>query len=88
MTLHAAVPGVRFEGKPQCHIVALAKEQGDVSVSVGCALSRVRTGMAATEMTCAIPARRVDEVADALAKSATADAVVASYAADDALRFG
>lgn len=87
MTLHAAVPGVRFEGKPQCHIVALAKEGGDVALSVGCALSRVRTGMAATEMTCAIPANRVGEVADALATSTAADAAVASYAAEDAARF-
>ena len=45
MVLSDAVPGLRIEGKPQCHIVAIAKEQGEVAASVGCALSRVRTGM-------------------------------------------
>ena len=28
MVLSDAVPGLRIEGKPQCHIVALAKEHG------------------------------------------------------------
>jgi uncharacterized protein (DUF169 family) len=87
MALHAAVPDARFEGKPQCHIVALAKDAGEVAVSVGCALSRVRTGMAATEMTCAIPAGRVGAVVDAVTATARADAAVAAYAADDSSRF-
>jgi uncharacterized protein (DUF169 family) len=87
MALHAAVPAVRFEGKPQCHIVAMAKDGSQVAVSVGCALSRVRTGMGATEMTCAIPAGRVAEVADALDASTSADRAVAAYAAADASRF-
>ena len=56
MVLSDAMPGLRIEGKPQCHIVAIAKEQGEIAASVGCALSRVRTGMPPTEMTCAIPA--------------------------------
>ena len=55
-------PDLRIEGKPQCHIVAIAKEQGDPAASVGCALSRVRTGMSVTEMTCAIPAAKLAEV--------------------------
>ena len=54
-----AIPGLRIEGKPQCHIVAIAKEEGVPAASVGCALSRVRTGMPPTEMTCAIPARQL-----------------------------
>jgi len=58
MVLSDALPGLRVEGKPQCHIVAVAKEQGEVAASVGCALSRARTGMPATEMTCAIPSAR------------------------------
>lgn len=87
MTLHAAVPDLRVEGKPQCHIIALAKEDGAVAVSVGCAPSRVRTGMPATEMTCALPASRLPEVIDALERAAEADATVAAYAADDAGRF-
>ncbi len=88
MVLSDALPGLRIEGKPQCHIVAVAKEDGEVAASVGCALSRVRTGMPASEMTCAIPAARLPEVVDALARTAEADTTVARYAAQDAKRFG
>src|SRR5947208_1545642 len=87
ITFAAAVPGLRIEGKPQCHIVAIAKDQGEVAASVGCALSRVRTGMAATEMTCAIPAAKLGEVVAAIERNAVADAAVARYAAEDAQRF-
>ena len=87
MVLSDAVPGLRIEGKPQCHIVAIAKEQGEIAASVGCALSRVRTGMPATEMTCAIPAAKVAHVIDAIETNAVADAAVARYAGEDALRF-
>ena len=87
MVLSDAVPGIRIEGKPQCHIIAIAKEQGEVAASVGCALSRVRTGMPATEMTCAIPAARLPELLAAIERNAIADAAVARYAADDAVRF-
>ena len=87
MVVSDAVPGLRIEGKPQCHIVAIAKEQGEIAASVGCALSRVRTGMAATEMTCAIPAAKVSDVISAIERNAVADAAVAHYAADDATRF-
>ena len=59
MVLHDAIPGLRFEGKPQCHIVAIAKEQGEIAASVGCMLSRVRTGMSPSEVTCAIPASKL-----------------------------
>ena len=88
MVLSDAIPGLRIEGKPQCHIVAIAKEQGEPAASVGCALSRVRTGMDATEMTCAIPASRFEEIVGAITRNAAADAAVASYAAEDARRFG
>jgi uncharacterized protein (DUF169 family) len=88
MVLADALPGLRIEGKPQCHVVAIAKEEGEVAASVGCALSRVRTGMSATEMTCAIPGRRLGEVLDALRSTATSDTAVARYAAQDAKRFG
>jgi uncharacterized protein (DUF169 family) len=87
MVLSDAIPGLRIEGKPQCHIVAIAKEQGEIAASVGCALSRVRTGMPATEMTCAIPGAKVGEVLDAIERNAVADAAVARYAGEDALRF-
>jgi uncharacterized protein (DUF169 family) len=81
MVLSDAVPGLRIEGKPQCHIVAIAKEQGEVAASVGCMLSRVRTGMPSTEMTCAIPAARLTSLVEDLRRTAEIDAVVARYAA-------
>ena len=87
MLLHDALPDMHLAGKPQCHIVALAKEQGIVAASVGCALSRVRSGMSVNEMTCAIPAARLGEVLAALITTAGADGQVASYAGEDALRF-
>ncbi len=87
MTLHDAMPEMRIEGKPQCHIVAIAKEQGEVAASVGCALSRVRTRMPAQEMTCAIPGAKLGAVLDALATTTEADGKVARYAGTDARRF-
>ena len=87
MVLSDALPGLKIEGKPQCHIVAMAKEGAEVAASVGCMLSRVRTGMPSTETTCAIPAARLPEVLAALRTTAEADAAVARYAAEDAQRF-
>jgi uncharacterized protein (DUF169 family) len=87
MVLSDAIPGLRIEGKPQCHIVAVAKEEGVPAASVGCALSRVRTGMPPTEMTCAIPAGKLPEILASIQQHAGADNTVAKYAADDALRF-
>jgi uncharacterized protein (DUF169 family) len=81
MVLSDAVPGLRIEGKPQCHIVAIAKEQGEIAASVGCMLSRVRTGMPSTDMTCAIPAARLASLVDDVRRTAEIDAVVARYAA-------
>ena len=78
---------LHYEGKPQCHIVAMAKEHGQVALSVGCALSRVRTGMSNAEMTCAIPTARLPEVLTRLAAGVAADTAVARYAAEDAERF-
>ena len=87
MQLHSAAPSLRFEGKPQCHIVAIAKESGDIAVSVGCMLSRVRTGMANQEVTCAIPGGRLAEFVAALKEVCEADRLVASYASEDGKRF-
>src|SRR4051812_8894062 len=87
MTLDDALDDLVIDGKPQCHIVAVAKEQNRPAASVGCALSRARTGIAATEMTCALPAVRLDEFLDAIEAAAGVDATVARYAAEDALRF-
>jgi uncharacterized protein (DUF169 family) len=87
MLLSDAIPGLRIEGKPQCHIVAVAKEEQVPAASVGCALSRVRTGMPPTEMTCALPASQLADIVESVKRNAAADAVVARYAADDARRF-
>jgi len=87
MVLHDAMPGLKFEGKPQCHIIPMAKENNDVAVSVGCMLSRVRTNLPNGEMTCAIPAARLREVVDRLKSTVAADLAVAAYASRDAQRF-
>ncbi|MFL5069589.1 MAG: DUF169 domain-containing protein [Xanthobacteraceae bacterium] len=88
MLLHDAWPDLRFEGKPQCHIIPIAKEHGEIAVSVGCMLSRVRTGMSNNEVTCAIPASCVARLIERLRAARAADSAVAAYAADDAKRFG
>jgi len=87
MVLSDALPGLRIEGKPQCHIVAVAKEEAVPAASVGCALSFVRTGTPPTEMTCAIPAAQLADVVASIQRNAVADNAVAQYAADDARRF-
>lgn len=87
MLLHDAWPGLRFEGKPQCHIVPIAKERGEIAVSLGCMLSRVRTGMSNNEVTCAIPVGCVSVLIERLRAARAADAAVAAYAAEDSRRF-
>jgi uncharacterized protein (DUF169 family) len=87
MVLSDAYPGLRIEGKPQCHIIAIAKEQGEMAASVGCQLSRVRTGMPNSEMTCAIPGAMLGDVVARIEQTAVADNMVARYAAEDMQRF-
>jgi uncharacterized protein (DUF169 family) len=87
MVLSDAIPGLRIEGKPQCHIVALAKNDNIAAASVGCALSRARTGMTPEEMTCALPAGQLSQIVEQIEKTAEVDTVVAKYAASDARRF-
>jgi uncharacterized protein (DUF169 family) len=87
MVIADALPGLRIESKPPRHVVAVAKEADEVAASVGCALSRVRTGMPAAEMTCAIPAGRLRSVLEALSTTARAVTTVARYVAEDAKRF-
>ena len=87
MTIGDAVPDLAIEGKPQCHIVAIAKEQERPAASVGCALSRARTGMRADEMTCALPGSRLEAIVSAIESAALIDASVARYAGADAERF-
>lgn len=87
MMLHDAWPNLRFEGKPQCQIIPIAKEHGDVAVSVGCILSRVRTGLSSNEMACAVPTGLLPSLVDGLQKATAADRAVAAYAANDTGRF-
>ena len=87
MLVNDAWPELRFEGKPQCHIIPLAKESGVVAVSSGCMLSRVRTGMSNNEVTCALPAARLADFIARLTAAQLADLKVATYAAGDARRF-
>ncbi|MFQ5657503.1 MAG: DUF169 domain-containing protein [Candidatus Methylomirabilales bacterium] len=88
MVIHDAFNDIVMVGKPQCHIIPISKEQDKVSMSTGCMLSRVRTGMSPDEMTCTIPARRLEEVVQRLKARRTANAAVASYASQDGRRFG
>jgi uncharacterized protein (DUF169 family) len=87
MLVNDAWPELRFEGKPQCHIIPIAQSSGEVAVSSGCMLSRVRTGMSNNEVTCALPAARLDELIARLKRAQAADMKVAAYAAEDAKRF-
>ena len=87
MQLHSAIPSLRFEGKPQCHIIPIAREHGQPAISVGCMLSRVRTGMNNNEMTCAIPFDQLSGIIESLAEVCAADRLVAAYASEDAARF-
>ncbi len=65
----------------------MAKDGEQVAISVGCMLSRVRTGMSNNEMTCAIPIGRLAEVVEKLRRNAEIEHTVAAYAAQDAARF-
>lgn len=87
MLLHNSCPDLRFEGKPQCHIIAIAKEKGELVVSTGCMLSRVRTGMPNDQVTFALPGHRLVELVERLKAGQAADMRVAAYAARDAQRF-
>ncbi len=78
---------VEFLGKPQCQILPRAADQGVIAVSMGCALSRARTGMHDDELTCALPATRLIELATALDAVVRADRAVVGYAEADKRRF-
>lgn len=87
MLVNDAWPELRFAGKPQCHIIPIAMTCGEVAVSSGCMLSRVRTGMSNNEVTCALPAAKLGELVARLKRAQAADIKVAAYAAEDAKRF-
>lgn len=82
MALQGACPDLSLVTKPQCQIVPLALE-GTIAVSPGCAVSRVRTGLPANELTCALPARDLLDIVARLARSRNADAAVSAYADAD-----
>jgi len=87
MFLFDAWPSLRLEGKPQCHIVAIAKERGEIAMSVGCMLSRVRTGMSNNEVICAVPGHLLSQLVTHLKSAHDANMAVAAYAAQDGKRF-
>ena len=72
MEIADAVP-VEFSGKPQCQILPRAADRKVVAASMGCALSRARTGMSTDELTCAVPGEKIEELAQALASVVRAD---------------
>jgi uncharacterized protein (DUF169 family) len=82
MALQGACPELSVVTKPQCQIVPLALE-GTIAVSPGCAVSRVRTGLPASELTCALPAGDLAAIVARLARSREADAAVSAYADAD-----
>ncbi len=87
MVLKDALSELRVEGKPQCHIIPIAKEYSQPAVSVGCMLSRVRTGMPPSELTCALPYPTITELLDRVSKTAATESDVARFAARDSARF-
>lgn len=89
IVLHDALPDIQFEGKSQYHIVSIAREQGQVALSVGCLLSRVHTtGIPNTEMIYALPGGRLTEVIGGIKTACAPTKAVAAYAARDSRQFG
>jgi uncharacterized protein (DUF169 family) len=86
MEIADSIP-VEFSGKPQCQILPRAADRKVVAASMGCALSRARTGMGEDELTCAVPGERIGELAAGLATVCRADAAVREYARVDRARF-
>jgi uncharacterized protein (DUF169 family) len=78
---------VDWSGKPQCQILPKAADDGVIAASMGCALSRARTGMGDDELTVAVPGHRVEELVAALRPVTTADDAVVGYAVADLARF-
>lgn len=78
---------VEFSGKPQCQILPRAIDDGVIAASMGCALSRARTGMSDDELTVAVPSGRVGELVESLESVTRADDAVVAYATADKARF-
>ncbi|MEV4127267.1 hypothetical protein [Nocardia sp. NPDC049707] len=77
---------MRLATRPQCQIIPPAY-QGQIAVSAGCAVSRVRTGLPPEEMTCALPGGSLPAVIDRLRQAVTADKSAVGYAITDCRRF-
>ena len=78
MQINDAV-AVEFSGKPQCQILPRAADRKVVAASMGCALSRARTGMGEDEMTCAVPGGRLGELVESLEGVVRADEAVSHF---------
>lgn len=78
---------LNLSGKPQCQILPIAIDQNKVALSMGCALSRARTGMGDDELTCAVPPGQLAEIVANLEGVVGADRQVVGYAKADAARF-
>lgn len=76
MEINDAV-NVEFSGKPQCQILPRAADGQVFAASMGCALSRARTGMGENELTCAFPGSRLRELVRNLERVVAADRAVA-----------
>ena len=87
MRMKDAFPDIRIEGKPQCHIIPIAKEEKIPAISTGCALSRKRTGMSSNELSATIPVAIFDDVLEQLQRTAAIDDMVGDYAKNDKQRF-
>jgi uncharacterized protein (DUF169 family) len=79
MELMDALPQLELSRKPQCQIIARAKA-GRAAASMGCALSRERTGMPDGQLTCALPASDLTRILDALTEVSRADTAVRRFA--------
>lgn len=86
MAINDAVE-VEWSGKPQCQILPRAANTGVIAASMGCALSRARTGMGDDEMTVAVPGDKVKGLANSLGGVRRADSAVVGYATADLERF-
>jgi len=75
MQVNDAVP-VEFSGKPQCQVLPRAADAKTLAASMGCALSRARTGMSDDELTCAVPGSRLGELVQNLEQVVVADRAV------------
>jgi uncharacterized protein (DUF169 family) len=87
MTVQSACPELELAGKPQCQIIPRAREQGALVASLGCAVSRARSGLPAGELTCALPARKLATTVERLERAARAEKTVAGFAHADRKRF-